>query len=634
LPPNKEDMGVKIKLIIPTIPNLETEIKPLREHLKKNPLTLYTKLFINDGAINAQLAALKKKISEIGNIAAQIDIKGLNIGTNSELITNQINRLEKTITEYGELIKKIEHLDANKNRTKLEQTYRNASGVETTVTTNNKGEDTAYKQVTNIEKLTKAELKSQSEIQNALAATESKRRILIERSAKAQADVINRNKEQEYKAEQDKITYRNNAYRWITQLDKAKEERDLARRNKEIEAEKKRADAYVAVWQKAYLNQQQKADAILNKLSERSKSTGVKFGNLSPDSAGLLEHQLTRYQSIIKAFQQKNEAGIFVSDKELRRIENLGNQIDRLYAKTKIAQKDSQGFSFTKYEKFTDKISPQISNITDKQQLYNKSLLETYKLIDRNIQETDKYIKVDQRLRRGSEIRELGVYIDKSTGQVYKFRDSVRDLMTRSWDLGSSFKTAFEKIGLWAGATSLFYGVARAVRSVWTEIVEVDKKLTELSKVLSNDTNWDVLFKDTAVSANYYAKSITQALDAEIEFAKQGYEQAEAVELSRAALLGANVTGMQTAEVAERLTGALAQFNIEAKNSVDIINKVNEVDNNFAVTSQGLMQAIQKSGEAAQQFGLDLDTLLGYVTAVSTGTRESGNIVGGCFLAA
>jgi hypothetical protein len=59
LPPNKEDMGVKIKLIIPTITDLENDLKRLRTHLKNNPLILYTKLNINEGAINA-ISSVKK----------------------------------------------------------------------------------------------------------------------------------------------------------------------------------------------------------------------------------------------------------------------------------------------------------------------------------------------------------------------------------------------------------------------------------------------------------------------------------------------------------------------------------------------------------------------------------------------
>lgn len=56
-----------------------------------------------------------------------------------------------------------------------------------------------------------------------------------------------------------------------------------------------------------------------------------------------------------------------------------------------------------------------------------------------------------------------------------------------------------------------------------------------------------------------------------------GYESAQAIELARTSMLGANVTGMETAEVAERLTGAMTQFNIAAGDSVRVIDAVNEV---------------------------------------------------------
>ena len=109
---------------------------------------------------------------------------------------------------------------------------------------------------------------------------------------------------------------------------------------------------------------------------------------------------------------------------------------------------------------------------------------------------------------------------------------------------------------------------------------------------------------------------------------KQGFEAIQAVALARTAMLGANVTGLSTSEMANYLTGALAQFNIEAEKSSTIIDKLNEVDNNFAVTSIGLAQSINKAGEAAQQYGLTIDELIGYTTAIQTATRESGNQIG------
>ena len=351
---------------------------------------------------------------------------------------------------------------------------------------------------------------------------------------------------------------------------------------------------------------------------------GVKFNNLSPEQLAPLEKALNRYKTLISSMQQKNISGQVVSDKDLERLSRLENAIKRVYDQTRIASKDSRGFNFEQYPKMQNAVH----GATNAQNYYNQSIMHGKKLLEANIQETEKYIKVTQRLRDGSKITNVTAYVNKLTGETHKFSESMKDLMTRTWDVGSAFKTALQKIQLWAGATGLVYGFINGLKQMGKEIIEIDTKLTELSKVLDNNTDWSKLMEDTAESANKMARSLTEALDAEIEFAKQGFEAIQAVELARTAMLGANVTGLKTSEMANYLTGALAQFNIEAEKSSTIIDKLNEVDNNFAVTSIGLAQSINKAGEAAQQYGVDINSLIGYTTAIQTATRESGNQIG------
>ena len=375
--------------------------------------------------------------------------------------------------------------------------------------------------------------------------------------------------------------------------------------------------------QKLLLNQE-KINKQLNTKMQNALNLGVKFNNLSPEQLAPLEKALNRYKTLLSDMKQKNLSGQLVSDKDIERLQRLENAIKRVYDNTRIASKDSRGFNFEQYPKMQNAVQ----GATNAQNYYNQSIIHGKKLLEANIQETEKYIKVTQRLREGSKITSVTAYVNKLTGETHKFSQSIRDLMTRTWDLGSSFKTALEKISLWAGATGIFYSVANSIQQIGREIIDVDTKLTELSKVLENDTNWSKLMRDTAESANMMAKSITQALDAEIEFAKQGYNAEQSVALARTSMLGSNVTGLETGQMASYLTGILAQFNVEAEKSSTIIDKLNEVDNNFAITSIGLAQSINKAGESAQQFGITLDELIGFTTSIGTATRESGNQIG------
>ena len=363
---------------------------------------------------------------------------------------------------------------------------------------------------------------------------------------------------------------------------------------------------------------------LLNNRLQSALQLGVKINGLSPDSNGLLNHQLERYKNIIKTFQEKNELGITIDEKKLAKIQNLENRIKRLYETIKQEQKDSHGFDFTKYEKIEVPFKE-----LNKEILQSVSLLKDWKLVSTSgWQETENYIKIIQHLRQGSELKNIGIYVNKATGEVHQFNEDLKNTMIRSWGVGAALKTAFEKAVTWSVVMGGLYGVLRTLQQIPAVLVEIDTRLTEMSKVMSSDTDFGALMKNLVQSANDYGRTITEVQDAVVEFAKQGYEAAQAAELANTALLGANVTGLKTGEMAEYLTATMAQFNLTAKDSVSIVNKINEVDNNFAVTSQGLAQGIAKAGESAQQFGVTIDELIGMITAIQTATKESGSQIG------
>lgn len=349
--------------------------------------------------------------------------------------------------------------------------------------------------------------------------------------------------------------------------------------------------------------------------------------NLTPESSRVLEHQLERYRNIIRQFQANNEVGITIRPEQLTQLQNLENRIRRFYETVRQGQNDSHGFNFTQYEQFT-RLNPAITNATHAQQYYNTSLLEGHRLIAANIQETQQYIRVTQQLRNGSQHLNLGVYIDRATGQMYQFNEALRDGMTRSWGLGEAISTAATKAMVWSVVMGTMYSFLNILQQIPQAIISINTRLVEMSKVMSSDTDFGTLMKETAQTANDFGRTITEAQDSLVEFGKQGYEAAQSIEMANTALLGANVTGLKAGEMAGYLTATMAQFNIAAEDSVSIVNKINEVDNNFAVTSVGLAQSLSKAGESAQQYGATLDNLIGYTTAIQTATKESGSVIG------
>jgi TP901 family phage tail tape measure protein len=200
--------------------------------------------------------------------------------------------------------------------------------------------------------------------------------------------------------------------------------------------------------------------------------------------------------------------------------------------------------------------------------------------------------------------------------------------MATSRTLVSELSHNLEKMLTWTAVSTVIFGSVAAFRALTSEIITIDTKLTELSKVMSSDTNFTKLMSDSVQVANEYGRSINEALDSLIKFAQAGYEANDAIQLMNATLLGSNVTGIEAGKMAEYLTSAIIQFGLKSSDAVDVINKLNEVDNNFAVTSVSLAQSISKVGSEAKVYGVTLSDLLGMTTAVSAATRETGNQVG------
>ncbi len=100
------------------------------------------------------------------------------------------------------------------------------------------------------------------------------------------------------------------------------------------------------------------------------------------------------------------------------------------------------------------------------------------------------------------------------------------------------------------------------------------------------------------------------------------------MDLTKVATVAANISELKPEEAMSSLTAGMQAFGIEAQNSMSIIDKMNEIDNNFAIDTKTLSDAMMKSAATANTFGVSMDELLGYISAIGITTRESGNIIG------
>jgi len=112
------------------------------------------------------------------------------------------------------------------------------------------------------------------------------------------------------------------------------------------------------------------------------------------------------------------------------------------------------------------------------------------------------------------------------------------------------------------------------------------------------------------------------------EFGRTGKNDTESMALANTATILQNISDLNAEESFNSLTAAQIAFKIAGEDSITIANKLNEVDNNFAITTKDLALSMNKTAQSAATYGVSLDQLLGYTTAIGASTRETGSIVG------
>jgi TP901 family phage tail tape measure protein len=208
--PSLKNIKIKAKIdekILATITKFSKTFEKANKVVENSNKVI--KEFITENKkLDGTIETITKKQLKNGEIIERI--KTINNEKTKSVVQNankELKAIEETNREYGKLIKKVELLNAENNRIKLARTFRDNKGIETTIDTG-AGKETTYKVVDNVEKIAKAELKTQQEIQNAIKQTETNRRMELEKSAKAQATFTNKVLEDNYKLQKNLQLYK------------------------------------------------------------------------------------------------------------------------------------------------------------------------------------------------------------------------------------------------------------------------------------------------------------------------------------------------------------------------------------------------------------------------------------------
>lgn len=163
-------------------------------------------------------------------------------------------------------------------------------------------------------------------------------------------------------------------------------------------------------------------------------------------------------------------------------------------------------------------------------------------------------------------------------------------------------------------------------------IIKLDEQFTAINRVIDlSAKDMDRLFQGAIRNANTLGIRLTEINESMIEFGRQGFGADDIETLVKATGLLKNVADMDMTQASENMTAYLATFRKEVADIGSYVDRLNEVDNKYAVSVDQLSESVRRAGGTANAFGVSIDNLLGYTTAVAEATRESGSIIGNSF---
>ena len=171
-----------------------------------------------------------------------------------------------------------------------------------------------------------------------------------------------------------------------------------------------------------------------------------------------------------------------------------------------------------------------------------------------------------------------------------------------------------------------FQEVWQQIRQGVQYVREIDAALTELKKV-TDETNatYDAFLQTAAKTAGVIGSTVSEFTNATADFARLGYNLAEATELAKAAGVYKNVGDGITdiSQASESIISTMKAFGIEAEGAMGIVDRFNQIGNNFAISSTGIGEALQRSASALYEAGNTIDESIALVTAANSVGRSS-----------
>ena len=210
-----------------------------------------------------------------------------------------------------------------------------------------------------------------------------------------------------------------------------------------------------------------------------------------------------------------------------------------------------------------------------------------------------------------------------------KVAGNMSDLEAKTHTLGNKIKETFNSKMLQTFAYALVGFISGALRKVYTNVVELDKAVTDL-QIATGKTREETtaLVESYADLAKQLGATLTEVTDGADTWLRQGYDIAETTQLITDSMMLSKLGQLESAEASKALTSALKGYKLEVADATRVVDKFTAVDMQAAVSAGDIATAMAETAASADVAGVSMDRLIGYISTVSEVTQDGAESVG------
>lgn len=311
---------------------------------------------------------------------------------------------------------------------------------------------------------------------------------------------------------------------------------------------------------------------------------------------------------------------------------DTGNGISKAYELISIKDKNN-------LQNVNEKILKQEQQIKSQIDKQNKSLKESISLFQRRAKlNVDKLVgRTDQQILDNymKEVNSLSSKTPDVTSKMNDLSMKLKEISANAEPASHKMKTfgeqvshAMNSMGVWAVAGTAIFGTIKQLEQMYQDLVMIDSQLTEIRKV-SDGVDIKTVLDEATKSAYQFGRTLDGALSTYSEIFKQGYNQADAIKLSKNSMLMSTIgEGITDDSATKYLTSIMKQYKLSVDQTSDIIDSLNNLDNKTGASMLDIAQSLSKSASAAKNAGIGFHTLSAESASLVESLRISGSEAG------